>query len=77
MFSTATFYTAKLKQSAVQCLYDISTVLKHLLFEVTYRIPLHGLYCKHVCLCFASYKHIKTYHLLELCNAKSLISAIY
>ena len=37
---------------------------------------LHDLNCKHLCLCFASYKHIKTYHLLEhcTCNAKSLIS---
>ena len=57
--------------------YDVSTVVKHLLFEITYRIPLQDLYCKHVCLCFPSYKRIRNSHLLERCDAKSLISAIF
>ena len=36
---TASFCHAKLKQSGEQCFYfDVLTVLKHLLFEVTYPI---------------------------------------
>ena len=32
------------------------------------RIPLQNLHCKPVCLCFASHKRMKAYHVLEITN---------